>query len=121
MEQSTIPGLETAGYAADPIAAVAADIQAGIEALRVAGALQAHHSADIAFIYANLNSAISARGIARGNFLKQAREAFKDLPEPVIQETDDVVQFELERIEAFIRAYADSAALPDEAVPASVL
>lgn len=123
-EQPTIPGLESAGHAfGDPISAAVDGINAGIQALRDAGVIQPHHEADIAFIYANLNSAITARGIARGNFLKEARDAFKGLPEPTIEEGSERQQTELERIAEYIQHLEqepDPADVPDTAQPAQV-
>ncbi|MCL1871956.1 MAG: hypothetical protein FWF90_16290 [Promicromonosporaceae bacterium] len=119
-EQPTIPGLEP------PLptdGALVLEVMATIEALQEAGALQPWHRGLTAAVIHAARDAEQLRGIARTNQLAQVKDILKSLPEPSVRESNDVVEYEGDRIARFLDEYrpaTDPADVPDQAQRASV-
>ncbi len=121
--QPTLPGLELSELAgADPIILKTIEaMTAAIDALRTAGTISVIEEGDVALIFASLGSAAYAKGIAKGNFIRDAREAFRALPRPEIEEAHDVVSSEMDRVRVFLEQYdADPAAVAHPEISAPV-
>lgn len=120
-QQPALPGFDVDDFTSDPIDAAIKQIRESVQWLRDEGAITPQHEGKIALIFANLGSAKRASGIARSNFMKEAGQIFESLPEPVIQEHDDVVQSEMDRIREFIEQLpSDPASVPDPEISAPV-
>lgn len=90
-----------------------------VEALRTQNAIQAWHELDCAIVIEAAKGVSSSRGIAKSQMVTALLQARAKLPEPVIAETDDVVQMEAARVDEWLRTHAayeaDPADLEDQA------
>jgi hypothetical protein len=118
--QPTIPGLEEPQPEDGPLVLAA---RASIKARREHGAIMPWHETLCAAVIELAQQAQRAKGIAKAQLYAQMLAAEAKLPEPVIQEASDVVDYELDRIRQYVEQLevADPADVPDQAQPASVL
>lgn len=120
--QPTIPGLEEPPPAPSGLVDAA---RASIEARRKLGAIQPWHETLCAAVIELAEQAQRAKGIAKAQLYAQMLAAEAKLPEPIIEESGDVVDYELDRIRRYIEQLgattADPADVPDPAQPAQVL
>ncbi len=120
--QPTIPGLEEPP---PPPSTLVDAARASIDARRKAGAIQPWHETLCAAVIELAQQAQMAKGIAKAQLYAQMLAAEAKLPEPIVEEARDVVNYELDRIREYIEQLAatraDPADVPDEAEPAPVL
>jgi hypothetical protein len=120
--QPTIPGLEEPQPEDGPLVLAA---RKSIAARREHGAIMPWHETLCAAVIELAQQAQRAKGIAKAQLYAQMLAAEAKLPEPVIQENSDVVDYELDRIRQYVEqlaaAPADPADVPDEAQSAPVL
>jgi len=106
-----------------PEGALVAGAEKTIQALRDQHAIQEWHELDIEIVLATARGVMTSRGIAKSQMIAQLIAARAKLPEPVIQENDEVIRYEADReLEWFDRHQAaDSSDVPDSEKPAPVL
>lgn len=119
--QPTIPGLEEP---APPPSSLVDAARASIDARRKAGAIMPWHETLCAAVIELAEQAQMAKGIAKAQLYAQMLAAEAKLPEPIIEENRDVVDYELDRIRKYIeqlgQGRADPADVSDPAQPAPV-
>lgn len=116
-----LPGFEPAADQTDSELVTAA--RTTISALREQLAIQAWHELDCAIVIEAAKGVSSSRGIAKSQMVTALLQARAKLPEPVIAETDSVVQMEAERVDEWLRTHAaeaDPADVSNETNPAPV-
>lgn len=120
VDQPTIPGLEEPQLEDGPLVAAA---RRSIKSRRELGAIQPWHETLCAAVIELAQRAQRAHGIAQAQLYAQLLAAEARLPEPSIQETSDVVEYEGDRIREFLERYeaGDLADVPDQAQPAPLL
>jgi hypothetical protein len=122
-EQPTLPGLESPDAGAGASGTLVDAARASIAARRAAGAVQPWHEMICATVIDLASEVPRAKGIAKAQLYAQMLAAEAKLPEPVIEEAPEIVEFELARIGQYLAQLeraADPAAIPDETQPAQV-
>jgi len=118
-DQPTLPGMEEAPVS--PSGSLVDAARASIAARRAAGAIQPWHETLCATVIELAGEVQRAKGIAKAQLYAQMIAAEAKLPEPVIEESAAVVDYELDRIRAYVEqltARADPADVPDPALTA---
>jgi hypothetical protein len=95
--------------------------RATITALREQNALQAWHELDAAIVLETAKGVLSQRGIAKSQMVTALLQARAKLPEPVVAETDDVLQYEADRDFEWLERHGNSADISNPTEPAPVL
>ncbi len=117
-EQQTIPGLEEPPPAPSTLVDAA---RASIQARRDAGAIMPWHETLCASVVELAQEAQRAKGIAKAQLYAQMLAAEARLPEPMIEESSDVVGFEVDRIRQYLEQLeADPSDVPDPEISAPV-
>lgn len=119
--QPMISGLEEPQPEDGPLVQAA---RKSIQARREHGAIQPWHETLCAAVIELAQQAQRAKGIAKAQLYAQMLAAEAKLPEPVIQEQSDVVDYELDRIREYFEQLgevSDPADVPDQAQPAPIL
>lgn len=103
MTQQTLPGLEEPGRESRGTLVDAA--RKSIDARRELGAIQPWHETLCAAVIELAEQAQLARGIAKAQLYAQMLAAEAKLPEPVVQESHEVVEREADRIRRYLDEY----------------
>lgn len=94
--------------------------KATVDSLRGQNVIQPWHELDCAIVIEAAEGVVASRGVAKSNMLGQLLAARARLPEPVIKESDDMVQFEAERELEWLAAHGYSSDVQDTAQRASI-
>jgi hypothetical protein len=122
-EAVTLPGLTLSDTPPEDVneGELVVAARATIAALREQNALQAWHELDAAIVLETAKGVLSQRGIAKSQMVTALLQARAKLPEPVVHETDEVLQYEADRDYEWIERHGDPAHIPNGPEPAPVL
>jgi len=101
---STLPGAEAWGGVRPPSDLVQRMSDA-IEARRSSGAIQPWHEGIAAAVLELAEEAQHAKGIAKAQLYAQMLAAESRLPEPVVEEKGEVLEYEADRIRAYLEEF----------------
>jgi hypothetical protein len=115
---ATLPGFESSGVAPGEDSPLVVAALATIGALREQNAIQPWHELDCAIVLETAKGVLSSKGIAKSQMVSALLQARAKLPEPVVHESEDMVQYEADRDLEWIERHANSAHVPDPTEPA---
>jgi len=122
---STLPGAEGWG-GVRPKSDLVERMSNAIEARRTSGAIQPWHEGICAAVLELAEEAQHAKGIAKAQLYAQMLAAEARLPDPVVEEKGEVLEYEADRIRAYLEEFdrardaATAADDQDAEIPAPV-
>jgi hypothetical protein len=109
----TLPGLSFTEPEPLTESALVLAARATIGALREQNALQAWHELDAEIVMETARGVMTSKGIAKSQMVAALLQARAKLPDPVVHETDEVIQYEADRVYEWIERHADSSHVSD--------
>jgi hypothetical protein len=116
----TLPGLSFTEPESLTESALVAAARATIGALREQNALQAWHELDAEIVMETARGVMTSKGIAKSQMVAALLQARAKLPDPVVHETDEVLQYEADREFEWIERHADSSHLSNAPEPSPI-